>query len=97
MGGVDENLSADRGKVAVMTAEQMAEHLQRVSGLLMSLVADAAQLGLTAVVHDLEAARTSVGNAIRLIEPPAPGITPDPLGFAERLGRDMGRIRRGLH
>jgi len=94
--GVDENLSADRGKAAVMTEEQIAEHLQGVSGLLMSLVADAAHLGLTALAHDLEAAKDSVGRAIRLVEPTTPGLTPDPVGFADGVRRDMERIRGKL-
>ncbi len=76
-----------------MTEEQIAEHLQRVSGLLMSLVGEAVQLGLTAVAHDLEAAKDSVGSAIRLVEPPTPGLTPDPVGFADGVRRDMGRLR----
>ena len=53
-----------------MTEEQIAEYLQRINGLLMCLVGEAAQLGLHQVVQNLEAARISVGAANRLVEPP---------------------------
>jgi hypothetical protein len=53
-----------------MTPEQLAEHLHHIHGLLMSLVAEASQFGLVQVVQDLEAARTSVGSAVRRLETP---------------------------